>query len=210
MTAKYDDLFDKLVEADNVPETVKALKNQLLEYLEFIEQVMDDNPRNFTQEQKEDLSLVYTLFSKMDPVLLMEKFVKNVLPYSEQIRNRNEDYFQKNVMKLFSSLPQEKVYFVYDLFVKGKIDREDLECNWDYWNTFIELAEKNKKTRKDSPTQINKQITLPNKGRLANILQDNVRINRKLDDDEVQRADIELKKIDNSGRNVIRNIYNLI
>jgi len=109
--------------------------------------VMDDNPRNFTQEQKEDLSLVYTLFSKMDPVLLMEKFVKNVLPYSEQIRNRNEDYFQKNVMKLFSSLPQEKVYFVYDLFVKGKIDREDLECNWDYWNTFIELAEKNKKTK---------------------------------------------------------------
>ena len=71
-------------------------------------------------------------------------------------------------------------------------------------------TEKNKKTRKDSPTQINKQITLPNKGRLANILQDNVRINRKLDDDEVQRADIELKKIDNSGRNVIRNIYNLI
>ena len=85
---------------------------------------------------------LFLLFTSSTAILLALFLAGFRLPEDAQM-NKLIAMFERYMQ----ALPQEKVYFVYDLFVKGKIDREDLECNWDYWNTFIELAEKNKKTK---------------------------------------------------------------
>jgi hypothetical protein len=59
-----------------------------------------------------------------------------------------------------------------------------------------------KKEKSDSPFIARKEIKLPNKGVLANIIQKQIRNNVRLDNDEVNRATDNLQKYD-SGRKVI-------
>jgi hypothetical protein len=54
-----------------------------------------------------------------------------------------------------------------------------------------------KKERKNNFSDDPKLVKrIPNKNALANIIQDNIKINRKLDIEEVERASINLKKVD--------------
>lgn len=141
-----DATFKKLID-NGVSESAWTLKQQVIEYIEFINQIMEDNPDLFDDEHESDLMFILEFFQRIDAVELMSLFIKRVLPYTAQIRNCDEKFFQENVLKLFSDLPQEKVYFIYDIFVNNRIDQEDKEANWDYWGVFVSLAEKNKKSK---------------------------------------------------------------
>lgn len=56
--------------------------------------------------------------------------------------------------------------------------------------------------RSRSPVIIRAPFRLPNKGVLANIIQEHVRTNKKTDTEEVERANVNFKKLDNSERKV--------
>lgn len=141
-----DETFKKFID-NGVSESEWTLKQQVIEYIEFINQIMEDNPELFTDEHESDLMFILEFFQRIGAGELMSLFIKRVLPYTTQIRNKDLKFFQENVLKLFSELPQEKVYFIYDIFVNNRIDEEDKEANWDYWNVFVSLAEKNKKSK---------------------------------------------------------------
>jgi len=143
----HDKLFDQLCEEEKLPTSVKILKVELENFVDFIEEVMRENEELFTPENFEDLVFIGHFFKMIDPVKLMEIFIKKVLPYSAKIKERDEDYFEHNVLMLFNTLPQEKIMFIYDLFVNNKINKDDKNIIWDYWNVFVDLAEKNKKKK---------------------------------------------------------------
>lgn len=64
---------------------------------------------------------------------------------------------------------------------------------------------RNKKERGESPLRKDMKIKLPNKGILANIIQDNLRANKKLDVEEVDRATENLKRVDTKSDRKVKN-----
>ena len=63
------------------------------------------------------------------------------------------------------------------------------------------MTKMNKKERSDSPVKnVDVKVRLPNKGILANLINENKRTNKKLDDEEFDRANTQFKKLDHSDR----------
>lgn len=145
--SREDEMFDELVRKENVPESAKRLKQEFMNYIEFIEQIVEEDTETFSSENKSDLVLIYQMFKLMDPVALMQIFVDKVLPHSEEIKARKKSYFVKNVGSLFSAFPKNKVEFVLKILKDEKLSKDDLDMNWNYWEVFVDLAEKNKKTK---------------------------------------------------------------
>lgn len=145
--SENDLLFNELMRENEIPKSAQVLKKEVLNFIEFIEQIMNEYGLIFEEENFEDIILINEFFKRIDPVVLMNAFIKKVLPYAEQIKNNDQDYFEKNVLKIFSELPQKKVYFIYKIFVEEKISKEDKMLVWEYFNIFIKLIEKFKKDK---------------------------------------------------------------
>ena len=147
MANNFDKIFNQLVAEDSIPESASVLKRELINFFEFLGQVMSDNPSLFDSEYHSDLIMILEFITRSDALSMMDQIIKKLLPYSEQIKHRDQSFFEKNVLKLFSNLPQDKVYFVYELVRNEKIDQEDKDDIWNYLQTFVMLAEKNKKSK---------------------------------------------------------------
>lgn len=125
-------------------ETCLALKKTLLEFADYIKDwVVDDNPDYFEPEHSSDVLLIKALFKGMTEESLMRYCLRDVYPFKVEIMKRDEDYFQKNVLQLFSGLPQEKVYHVYK-FIYEKADKELKSDLFDFFKTMILLMDKYK------------------------------------------------------------------
>nr|WQM86779.1 hypothetical protein [Marseillevirus cajuinensis]WRK65251.1 hypothetical protein MarFTME_206 [Marseillevirus futianmevirus] len=111
-----------------------ALKEQVKNLLEDLCEVFKDEP-----EKKADVRFVQLFFSVIPEEKLMEHFVKFVLPHADKIHAKNEDFFIKNT-DLWKGLPDEKVKMVSEMWVTGRLDPDDKQMMWDYFECFVELA----------------------------------------------------------------------
>lgn len=146
MSVNTDALYEKLVN-DSVPESARALKREVLGFINMIDQIMRENRDMFTSTELEDLVLINQFFSQLTPIAVINLFITQVLPHSRQIRARDKTYFATHAMDLFKDFAHDKVVFVYDILVNDKLDADDMEAIWDYWNVFVDLTEKYKKTK---------------------------------------------------------------
>ena len=128
-------------------ETAQSLKIEVINFIKFIRDILNDEEYHFKNKHSVELMFLETIFNTMSCTDLMNRFIKNVLPYEEQINNKQEEFFIKNAYNIFETLPKEKVQFVHDLFVKDVLQPSDKELVWQYWITFVNLAQKNKKDK---------------------------------------------------------------
>lgn len=144
-----DKEFDRLMKENAIPKSCKILKAEILNFIVFVDEIIKENKENFQIDNfnSNDLILAKEYFNNIDPVTLMSNFVKHVLPYSQKIKNKDEGFFLKNVGKLLNGLPPDKISFIYKIVESEHLLPEDREVIWDFWNVFIALAEKNKKTK---------------------------------------------------------------
>lgn len=140
-----DALFDQLV-AD-VPQSARILKRTVLEFADFVADVMSDHRDVYGDQQIEDVVFLREFFARLEPLDMANMFVKYVLPYADQIRNRDDQYFANNLGKLFTTLPEDRISFMRDVLINEKIEAEDKTTIWEFWNTFIMLTEKYKKNK---------------------------------------------------------------
>lgn len=64
----------------------------------------------------------------------------------------------------------------------------------------------NKRLKRNSVSpekEIKRKILVPNKSILANIISDQIKNNKKADEEEVNKANVNFKKLDNTDRKVI-------
>lgn len=136
-----------IVPQDEPTRDERLLKAEIVNFLEFVDQVMDENSSLFEDSHRADVALITELFSRIHPSLVMQEFIKHVMPFSKQIMDRNQEFFEKNVLKLFAALPQDRVYFVYKLVTEKQIPAEDIDAVWEFLNVFVALGEKAKKDK---------------------------------------------------------------
>ena len=141
--------FDRLMKENAIPKSCKILKAEILNFIVFVDEIIKENKDNFQLDNfnSNDLVIAKEYFKNIDAVSLMSNFIKHVLPYSQKIKNKDENFFKKNVGKLLTGLPADKISFIYKIIESKHLLPEDKEVIWDFWNVFIALAEKNKKTK---------------------------------------------------------------
>lgn len=138
-----NELYEKYV---NIPMSAQVLKKEVLNFINTIDQIMREMPDVFGKTELEDLVLIQEFFTQLNCTDVMDLFIQQVLPHSKPIKNREKEYFTRNV-SLFSSFENSKVAFFYDILANDKLDKQDMIIIWDYWNIFIDLIEKYKKLK---------------------------------------------------------------
>jgi hypothetical protein len=89
-----------------------------------------------------DLIAFRVLIVNQIPVTtLMDKFVDFVVPYKDQITDRDESYFI-NDTNVFSMVGDaSKVNYFKDVWQSGKLTDDDKDTIFKYFDVFIKLAE---------------------------------------------------------------------
>ena len=147
--SQYDKLFNEMVEyEENTPESCIALRSTVIEFIDFIDKyIIREYPKHFDSSHRADIATISQFFTALDPIELMQQFIKSVLPYSDQIERKNEEYFHKHILALFQDFPQEKVYSLYNFIRSGDCDADLKDDIWDYLQTIVALIKKYKKQK---------------------------------------------------------------
>lgn len=134
---------------------------------------------NFSEE--ENSKIINKFFSRK-----IERSKSRSRSRSLSLRNENINKKKSRNRKCYSSSSSNsKMSSIYADF-----DRK--------LNNLRRETKNHKKERNDSPIKHNFQIKLPNKGILANIIQHNIKINKKMDKLEIDRATNLLRQVDSN------------
>lgn len=127
----------KRVEISNIELDIKTT---------VIELIGDLKSSVFTKDSEQsDILIVEVFFENLTPKAITDNIVKYLLPHSDQIRTRNEDFF-KTQRELFEGLPPAKInYYSSILSDNRRVCDEDKDVMWQYFESLLTLAEKYKK-----------------------------------------------------------------
>lgn len=120
---------------------MKLFKNQFIQFMdELIAQFPD----------KTDL-LVGRIFidSQVAPSKLISYAISDVLPHSNKIKNQDEKYFL-NSSNIFSSLPGNTVLDFKQVWNSSRLDDEDRDIIWAWFNSLVNICEKYQQSALDS------------------------------------------------------------
>ncbi len=92
-----------------------------------------------------ELGMADIVFDTMSHDQMTNHIVRYILPHADQIKSRNQDFFNKN-RSIFSQLPDNRVQFYADYFMT-KADKDTLDTLWKYFEVILALVEAHKKRR---------------------------------------------------------------
>ena len=120
----------------------KDLKETLLDFIADLK----DNIF-YTNEEKGELMLVEFFFKRLHTGRVMQHILKHVVPHKKMIKNRDLDFFIEN-RSIFSGLPEDRIDHYSDVLShQTKIDDDDMNVIWQYFETMIAIAEQYKKNK---------------------------------------------------------------
>ena len=100
-----------------------------------------------TEDEQGDLMVVEFFFKRMHSEMVMEHIIKNILPHKTKIDGRNISFFLDN-RAIFAGLPADRVGYYSDIISTGeRLDDEDRQVIWEYFDTLVALAEAYKKIK---------------------------------------------------------------
>ena len=108
---------------------------------------------NFLQEMcrlfPEDKKLSTFLFTvdlmkKANPRELMNQFKQYVYPFKSQIMNKEESFFLENAFgdNIQDKSNMSEMLRIKDIWISGKLTKNDKDCIWNYFKVFIYLLDK--------------------------------------------------------------------
>jgi hypothetical protein len=80
---------------------------------------------------------------------VVDYFVYKILPFRQQIKNRNEGFFVEHP-SFFENLDKQKIHHFKRLWLSGQLDEENKLVIWKWIDTFIFLADKYQKFLKEN------------------------------------------------------------
>lgn len=78
---------------------------------------------------------------------VLGRYIRDLLPFANQIRERNEDFFLNNdILYTGTSLASSKANHFKELWLSNKLDKNDREIIWKWMDLFNAIASKYLKT----------------------------------------------------------------
>ena len=108
------------------------------------------NNLNKTEINPTVIKLFIPILENYDPKKMIKKYIENVYPYWENMRNKEQDYFKTNAQAIFGSLPfdnvSEHIEKYTELFEQKDdndnyiITEQDKNMIWRYQGTFVKFS----------------------------------------------------------------------
>ena len=115
---------------------VNDFKNNIINFLdELIELFPSDSNLIFVRLLSKD---------SIPPTTIMNTFIKDILPYKNEVTNRNDKFFLEMTMFNFDT---SKANYLKILWKSTIIDDDDRQIIWKWFDTFIYLAEQYQKSK---------------------------------------------------------------
>ena len=111
-------------------------------YMTFIDELLEQFP------DEPDLIIIRVFFQDQVPVeVVADTFINHVLPHKDVIKQRNEKFFLNN-NHMFGMLDGGKVMHFKKLWTSERLDNEDRQIIWKWFDTFCTLIEAYKEKQK--------------------------------------------------------------
>lgn len=117
---------------------LSEFKNGIISFLdELIEQFPEEG----------DLVIARIFLKDQIPIVdIMNNFILKLLPLEGQVKERNESFFLENNL-LFENIDKNKVNHFKRLWRSERLDRDDRDVIWKWYDSFIFLAKKYQKLK---------------------------------------------------------------
>jgi hypothetical protein len=124
---------------------LRQFKNGLVS---FIDELIDQFPG------EPDLVIIRIFVNDQVPIIdVMNHFVAKLLPMKTDIKDRNEKVFiESNV--IFEALSKTKVNHFKALWRSGRLDDDDKQVVWKWFDSFVLLSERYKLFKKSEVSRI--------------------------------------------------------
>lgn len=120
----------------NEIEILTQLKKQLIDFLDELIESFPDEP-DF---------VIFRIFAKDQiPILdIMKYIVEKLLPLRQMVKERNDKFFLNyNILfERFDEAETKKVNYFKNLWLSPKVDNQDRNVIWSWFDSFLYLAEK--------------------------------------------------------------------
>lgn len=94
------------------------------------------------QDEKGDLIAAEVWHKLLHREVIMERTIQHLLPYKQQIKAKDFDYFVNNCDYIFGGLPKDRVDYYRNIIVEQKrITTVHMNIIWDYLDSMTALAE---------------------------------------------------------------------
>lgn len=115
---------------------LSEFKSNLVSFLdELIEQFPEEG----------DLVIARIFLNDQVPIAdVMNTFITNLLPLKDMVKQRNDDFFLNNNV-LFDRLDKNKVNHFKKLWRSERLDKEDRQVIWQWYDLFISLSDRYQK-----------------------------------------------------------------
>lgn len=107
----------------------------------FLDELIEQFP------EEGDLVIARIFLNDQVPIAdVMNTFITNLLPLKDMVKQRNDDFFLNNNV-LFDRLDKNKVNHFKRLWRSERLDAEDRQVIWKWYDLFISLSEKYQKSK---------------------------------------------------------------
>ena len=120
---------------------VNGLQTQIVRFIKFLRENILTR-----QEDIDNSFLVELFFANMGGYEIMDHAVSKLLPWKNQIVERDENFFLTNTF-IFKGLPQEQIEYFGKLLGGDQITPVNKEAVWKFFDVFVVFAEEFKKMK---------------------------------------------------------------
>lgn len=123
------------------PSVLSILERFKRGYMQFIDELLEQFP------DEPDLIIIRVFFEDQVPVAsVADGFIDHVIPHKDMIKNRNENFFLEN-NHIFGMLDGGKVMHFKKLWTSKRLDKDDRDAIWKWFDTFCALVEAYRKAK---------------------------------------------------------------
>ena len=121
--------------------TIDILRRFKESYMQFIDELYEQFPN------ETDLIVIRVFFEDQVPVsVVADAFIQHVLPHKELIAKRNDKFFLEND-NIFGMLDTGKVLHFKKLWMSDRLDKDDRDAIWAWFDVFCKLVEMYRKSK---------------------------------------------------------------
>lgn len=115
------------------------LKEEMLNFANRIDDMLESKSVGTS-----DLVYIKFFLMTLKEDQAMQHAIDKILPLKKEIEQRNEEFFHRKNNEIFGKLPKDKVNF-FSIVWMQKLDKDDKEEIWSFFDTFITFCEEYKK-----------------------------------------------------------------
>lgn len=118
----------------------------LTEFKNHVVNFLDELIDQFPNEPDLVIGRVF-LNNQISPEIVMNTFIREVLPYKQGIKDRDESLFLEGKMIFFNDLDKSKVNHFKRIWKSAALDNNDRDIIWKWFDLFVYFAERYKQSK---------------------------------------------------------------